>query len=58
MTKEKAMYMAGVYEGMKRLADTMSGSNAYSAQNLISTAYYNFLKEQEEITNNSNHHLE
>ena len=41
------MYMAGVYEGMNRLADIMEGDAGYHAQNIISTAYYFFLKEQE-----------
>ena len=54
MSKEKAMYMAGVYEGMNRLANTMAGSAGYNAQNMISTAYYYFLKEQEKTVPTTN----
>ena len=44
--KEKAIYIAGVYEGMNRLANTMGGDAGRRAGSLISTAYYNFLKEK------------
>lgn len=42
--KEKAIFIAGLFEGAEELAKTLKGSCGFTAGNMVSTAIYNYLK--------------